>query len=139
MNSIHRAARTLTFALCAAALAGQAHASCAAPKDMNGVWRSNDGGTYYVRQIGNQVWWMGQSSDSGKNWTNVFSGIRTGNTVKGTWADVPRGQVRSGGTLTLTISGTTGVLGFARASATGGFSGSKWFMNCDDVVLNPVP
>ncbi|PTA67607.1 hypothetical protein [Deinococcus arcticus] len=124
--------------LCAALL-GTAHASCAAPKDMNGVWRANDGGTYYVRQLGNQVWWLGQSSDGGKTWTHVFSGVRSGNTVKGTWADVPRGQVRSSGALTLTLSGVNSVLGFKRASATGGFGGSSWYMPCDDVILNPVP
>ncbi|UBV42372.1 hypothetical protein LAJ19_12170 [Deinococcus taeanensis] len=127
---------TLTFALCA--LPGAASALCAAPPDLNGVWRANDGGTYYVRQAGTQVWWVGLSSDNGKTWTNVFHGTRSGNVVKGTWADVPRGNVRSGGTLTLNIAGTTGVLGFTRAGSSGGFGGSKWFMPCDDTVLNPV-
>ncbi|MBZ9714873.1 MULTISPECIES: hypothetical protein [Deinococcus] len=133
--------RLLTLAsltLCAAVL-GTAHASCAAPKDMNGVWRANDGGTYYVRQLGNQVWWVGMSSDSGKSWTNVFHGTRTGNTVKGTWADVPRGQISSGGSMTLTLSGVNSVLGFKRTAATGNFGGSTWYMPCDDVILNPVP
>jgi hypothetical protein len=50
------------------------NAQCVAPRDMNGVWRANDGGTYYVRQVGNDVWWVGMSADGGKTWTNVFKG-----------------------------------------------------------------
>ena len=36
-------------------LPAPSYAICAAPRDMNGVWRANDGGTYYVRQLGNEV------------------------------------------------------------------------------------
>lgn len=119
-------------------LASHAQAQCVAPRDMNGVWQANDGGTYYVRQIGNQVWWLGMSGDNGRSWTNVFHGTKTGSTVQGTWADVPKGNIRSGGNLTLNVQGTTGVLGFTRAAATGGFGGSRWYQPCEDTVANPV-
>ncbi len=117
---------------------GISYALCAAPKDLNGVWQANDGGTYFVRQIGNNVWWVGMSGDDGKTWTNVFKGVRNGNTVLGQWADVPKGKILSGGILNLNIQGSGGVLGFTRSQVTGGFGGSRWFQRCDDVILNPV-
>lgn len=117
---------------------GQADAQCVASRDLNGVWRSNDGGTYYVRQIGNDVYWLGMSGDNGRTWTNVFHGTRNGNTLSGAWADVPKGRVGGGGTLTLAIHGGNGVTGFTRSAVTGGFGGSRWFQPCNDVSLNPV-
>jgi hypothetical protein len=115
-----------------------AHSQCVAPKDMNGVWKSNDGGTYYVRQIGNDIWWVGMSGDGGKTWTNVYKGTRNGPTVTGTWADVPRGRVRSGGILNLHVDGSTGVLGFSRREVSGGFGGSRWYQPCNDTDQTPV-
>jgi hypothetical protein len=105
---------------------------------MNGVWKANDGGTYYVRQIGNDVWWLGMSGDGGRSWTNVYKGVRNGDTVTGTWADVPHGGVRSSGILNLHVAGTTGVLGFSRLQVSGGFGGSRWFQPCNDTVQNPA-
>lgn len=117
-----------------------AQALCAAARDLNGVWSANDQGTYYVRQIGNDVWWVGMSRDNGNTWTNVFKGVRNGNTVTGQWADVPKGRISSGGILNLTIQGNNqSVSGFTRSAVTGGFGGSRWFQNCNDVQLNPVP
>jgi hypothetical protein len=115
------------------------YALCIASKDMNGVWKSNDGGTYYVREVGNEVWWFGKSGDGGRSWSNVYRGIRNGATVTGNWADVPMGKTRSGGTLNLQIDGTTGVSGFSRTQVSGGFGGSKWFKTCNDTVNIPVP
>ena len=105
---------------------------------MNGVWRANDGGTYFVRQLGSDVWWLGMSGDNGRTWTNVFRGTRNGNVVSGSWVDVPRGRVAGGGTLTLALSGGNGVTGFTRTGVTGGFGGSRWFQECNDVDQNPV-
>ena len=113
-------------------LPAPSYAICAAPRDMNGVWRANDGGTYYVRQLGNEVWWLGMSPDDGRTWTNVFHGTRNGNTVTGTWADVPKGRVAGGGMMTLTVHGVNGVTGFTRAAVSGGFGGSRWSQPCND-------
>ena len=117
------------------------HALCAAPKDLNGVWKSNDGGTYYIRQIGNDVWWSGMSGDNGKSWSNVFKGVKNGNTVNGQWADVPKGRILSGGNLQMNINiiGNGYISEFTKTYQTGGFGGSRWFKDCQDVILNPVP
>ncbi len=42
-----------------------AFALCVAAKDMSGVWKGNDRATYYVSQVGNDVWWVGMSVDNG--------------------------------------------------------------------------
>jgi hypothetical protein len=35
----------------------------AARKNLTGSWGGSDGSTYYVRQIGNTIWWLGQMRD----------------------------------------------------------------------------
>jgi hypothetical protein len=43
--------------------------------NLTGTWKANDGGTYYIRNIGNDVWWLGISSnDDGKAFSNVLKG-----------------------------------------------------------------
>lgn len=70
---------------------------------LTGIWTADDLGTYYVRQIGNIVWWLGMSHDQGATFTNVFSGVvtsnGTGTSVQGTWVDVPLGTRRRAGRL----------------------------------------
>lgn len=118
--------------------APQVAASCAAPQTLNGVWQSNDGGTYAIRQIGSQVWWTGKSRDDGRSWTTVFRGIRTGNTVTGTWADLPFGKRSSAGTLTLRLDGGAyGATSFNRVSATGDLSSAGWLYTCNDAFVAP--
>jgi hypothetical protein len=65
--------------------------------DLTGVWTSDDGGSYFVHQVGNVVWWLGWAPANatdfhkGIQFTNVFRGIIAGNnSVSGEWADVPR-------------------------------------------------
>jgi hypothetical protein len=58
---------------------------------LSGAWHASDNGTYYVRQLGSTVWWLGLSRDQGYSYANVFKGtIREGGVV-GTWASVPMG------------------------------------------------
>jgi hypothetical protein len=95
----------------------------AAP-DLNGVFRCNDGGTYYVRQIGNEVWWFGPSSDEGASFTNVYKGTISGDAIIGTWADVPYGQARGWGSMNLVIHSQ---YSFDSSYKTGGFYGSHWY------------
>ena len=108
-------------------MAGPGHTLCLAAKDLNGVWRANDGGTYYIRQDGNDVRWLGMSKNNGATFTNVFKGVKNGATIVGEWFDVPKGRMRSSGVLHLSIQGSTTVLGFTRTHATGGFGGSQWW------------
>ena len=68
---------------------------------LTGAWAANDAGTYYVRQIGNTVWWLGLSVDQGLTFANVFHGTLQGNQVSGSWADVPLGQTTGLGQITV--------------------------------------
>jgi hypothetical protein len=89
-----------------------------------GVYRADDGGTYYVRVIGDQVWWAGESADGGRNFTNVFHGTVIGSTgIYGDWADVPKGRNAHAGKLRLEINSPTS---FTATAKTGGFGGSHW-------------
>jgi hypothetical protein len=113
--------------------ASQTSAQCLAPKGLTGVWKANDGGTYYVRRLGTTVWWMGESADEGRSWTNVFKGVLSGDTFTGEWADVVQASGR--GTLTLKIEGAigVGVHGWRKIGGSGdGFGGEHWFQPCND-------
>jgi hypothetical protein len=99
--------------------------------DLTGVWAADDVGTYYVRQLGSAVWWLGLSVDQGGVFTNVFHGtLLPDGTLQGSWADVPLGVASNSGELRL----VTGPAGFGdpqatqltRTSATGGFGGATW-------------
>ena len=114
---------TLAGLLLLASATSPVHAQCLAPKNVSGVWKANDGGTYHLHVIDNTVWWVGMSGDAGQTWTNVFRGTRNGNVIDGEWADV-RGKAWGYGTLKLRISGTTSM---EKLEGTGsGFGGKRW-------------
>jgi hypothetical protein len=79
------------------------------PPPLTGVWQSNDGGTYYLRQIGNVVWWIGLSGgNDGRTYSNIFKGTITTlagyeNVIEGEFVDVPRGAIMNSGKLLLDI------------------------------------
>ena len=91
--------------------------------NLSGQWFCNDGGTYFVRQVGNELWWYGKSRDGGMTWSNVFHGRIQGNQVNGRWADVPQGRISSAGEMSLQLLGNNK---FRAIRKTGGFGGSEW-------------
>src|SRR5262249_45673979 len=106
-----------------------------APDDLTGIWSADDGGVYYLRQLGDIVWWAGLSTESpggtgdfhkGLRFSNVFRGRKSGDTITGEWADVPRGQTLNYGVLTLDVFLTTSGIEIRKRSQTGGFGGSVW-------------
>ena len=109
-----------------------------ADTDLTGVWHGNDGGTYYLRQLGNEIWWLGLSRDQGRTFANVFHGTTAPDalnvTISGEWADIPVGVggARSGGhaiLVGLAVAGEgTGSLAtvLSAVERTGGFGGSGW-------------
>jgi hypothetical protein len=87
---------------------------------------ANDGGAYFLRQIGDALWWAGLSSGlmhPGLQFCNVFHGSVTDSAVTGEWSDVPRGATSGRGTLTLRPAGDNQLL---RVGESGGFGGSVW-------------
>lgn len=59
--------------------------------NLSGVWHGSDMATYYVRQLGTSVWWLGLSRDQGRTNANVFHGTMSGQTIQGQWVDIPIG------------------------------------------------
>lgn len=123
--------------------------------NLTGAWAANDGGTYYVRQIGNTVWWLGLSADEGQTFANVFQGtlqsspchlihaLRTSpsaqrgtqplpvvdqncSLITGNWADIPLGQTSNSGTLSVDANNGQFSTLFDQLSETGGFGGTNW-------------
>lgn len=94
-----------------------------APQALTGKWRCNDGGTYFVRQAGDSLWWYGRGREGGHTWANVFHGRIQGNHIKGQWADIPQGSTLNSGDMILQIIGTNKLRAIRRS---GGFGGSQW-------------
>ncbi len=95
----------------------------AALPDLSGRWTCDDGGTYYLRQVGNAVWWYGESSSNSPRWSNVAHGSYEGRRLRLDWADVPKGQTSSSGILVLSVVSPDKL---EATSKTGGFGGSVW-------------
>jgi hypothetical protein len=71
--------------------------------DLTGTWRGDDGGTYYIRQIGNDIFWFGELTPQNPGWANVAYGTISGNIINLKWADVPKSGARGSGTLSLSV------------------------------------
>jgi hypothetical protein len=97
--------------------------STPAPMDLTGVWNCDDGGKYYVRQLGSAIWWYGENDAKNPSWSNVLRGTIGGNMINAEWSDVPKGSVMSNGKLVLQIVSNNRLMA---TSKTGGFGGSVW-------------
>lgn len=99
----------------------------ASANDLNGIWTCNDGtvNKFYVRQVGNDVWWYGESPV----YSNVAYGkYNSGNlTVKVDWSDVPKNSAGlANGTLKLQVSYGSGTSATMTVlSQTGGFGATS--------------
>jgi hypothetical protein len=94
--------------------------------NLTGAWHADDVGSYYLRQIGDTVWWLGLSRDQGRTFANVFRGTLSGVLIEGAWVDVPLGTdpILGGGPLSLFyIDDKTTT--FVKAS-NGFFGGTRW-------------
>lgn len=103
-------------------------AACTNP----GVYRCDDGGAYFVRQVGDSVYWFGERADGA--FANLFTGKRSGNVISGNWYDLPKGASRNSGTLSLLIDDGAGTL--TRTAQSGGFGGGHWSL--EQPSTNPV-
>lgn len=75
--------------------------------ELTGAWAGSEGGIYYIRQVGDCVWWFG--NDIGDiepgltgqpGFANVASGRLAGTTLEVEYADLPVGDTLGGGGLT---------------------------------------
>jgi len=75
--------------------------------ELTGTWEGNDSGVYYIRQVGDCVWWFGtevvdiEAGATGQaGFANVAAGRMVGTQIDLEWADVPLGNILNGGGLT---------------------------------------
>jgi hypothetical protein len=75
--------------------------------ELTGAWAGNDSGVYYIRQVGDCVWWFGTEvrdvelgPTSQRGFANVASGRIVGTQVDLEWVDIPLGHTVNGGGLT---------------------------------------
>jgi hypothetical protein len=75
--------------------------------ELTGAWTGNDNGVYYIRQVGDCVWWFGteiEDIEPGQiaqpGFANVASGRIVGTRIDVEWADLPMGNILGGGGLT---------------------------------------
>jgi hypothetical protein len=76
--------------------------------ELTGAWQGDDTGVYYIRQVGDCVWWFGteltdiERGVTGQHgFANVASGRVDGTRIDVEWADLPLGNILGGGGLTL--------------------------------------
>lgn len=121
--------------------------------ELSGIWNGNDGGTYYIQQDGDRVWWIGASSlKEGTGFSNVFEGEIENDIITGKWADVPMGNTNGNGELVLVVETYTkydengknpvtyDVL--TKSSERGGFGGTELTRpqpHCGDVNTSDTP
>jgi hypothetical protein len=67
--------------------------------ELTGVWETNQGALYYVRQYGHTVVWFG--SIESRAFANCFKGTVTDSEIDGEWIDVPYGRTEGRGSLRL--------------------------------------
>ena len=101
----------------------QGSTSATNARDLTGVWDCDDGGTYYIRQSGNTIWWFGEPSIQPGGWSNDAKGAITADTINLDWSDVPKGRTLNSGILVLRIESNDRLTALQK---TGGFGGSVW-------------
>ncbi len=88
--------------------------------DLNGIWRSNDGTIYYLRQVDNNLWWLGENQE--QQWFNLFKGLVIGESVEGEWINTPKSRNRDYGELIIDIKGNK----LISLTEEGAFKGFEW-------------
>lgn len=108
---------------------------------LTGIWDCNDGASTYVREDGSNFLFFSEAKNNGTRpgFANIYIGTRNGNTITGSWVDVPKGTHLGNGAMTLRVENDTR---FVRADAGNGYGGSVWTRGSvsnenTGVILNP--
>jgi len=104
--------------------------------DLTGVWSCDDGGTYYIRQLGNTIWWFGESSVNPGRWSNAAKGTIIRNEISLDWSDVPKGCNLVSGVLALNVLSKDKL---TATKKTGGFGGSTWTRTASTACPDSMP
>ena len=119
------------------------------PLDLSGTWSGNDGGLYYIKELGTCIWWSGLSNFTdqgqypGQEWVMVFDGtINADGVIVGDFVDV---KSSNPGTGTMTIEARIdqvngqGVVNLYRTAATGHAIGVTFWQRSAEPTPSQVP
>lgn len=92
--------------------------------DLTGVYMGKPDGVYYLRQMGNSVYWYGEQKSQSYPpfWSNVGIGTLNGNQLTVNWADIPKGATMNSGTAVLEVSQPQGMTVLTVLQQTGGMA-----------------
>jgi microsomal dipeptidase-like Zn-dependent dipeptidase len=76
--------------------------------DIIGYYEGDDGGAYFVRQVGDKIYWFGE--DPNGNWANILKGTVSGTKITAQFWDVPKGKAQGMGDISLEIQGNGATL-----------------------------
>jgi len=93
--------------------------------DLTGKW-SGDNGTFWVRQVGDEVWWVATSTDGGKTFNAAFHGKLSGKQLTGHFADVPPGENRAQGSIKARLIVNDGAVVAIKGTLTFSPSNEQW-------------
>ena len=93
-----------------------------AQADLTDIWYDNGGSKYLIRQAGNDVFWM---VDARPRVINAFHGTLSGNTITGSWADLPEGRVQGNGRLILRVEDSNTMV-----KVSGSYGATTWTRRC---------
>jgi hypothetical protein len=88
--------------------------------DLTGLWSDDNGSSYWVRQVGNKLYWRMENLPEV---ANVFAGTISGASISGEWADIPGGRLQNSGTLQLRIVSNNRL---EKVSSSFHYGGSIW-------------
>ena len=119
------------------------------PLDLSGEWSGNDGGLYYIKQIGSCVWWSGlsnfvdQGQYPGQEWIMAFKGTMDADGhINGDFVDVKSSNPGDG---TMTIEARIdqvngqGVVQLYRTASTGHEIGVTFWQRVTTPAPTPEP
>jgi hypothetical protein len=92
----------------------------AQPYDLTGAWKDDNGSTYCIRQVGDQLSW--RMNDKPRV-HNVYFGTIAGQYVSGKWFDLPGGRQLGSGSLSLRIESNNR---FVKIGQSANYLGSVW-------------
>jgi hypothetical protein len=91
--------------------------------NLTGVWSCNDGGVYYIRQIGDHIWWFGEEPAANPRWANAACGTIRGKSLTIKYADVPAGTSIGYGTIEMDIVSNDELAAKDKPES---YAGSRW-------------
>lgn len=94
----------------------------------------NDGGAYYVSEVGNKVYWFAEHP--GRDYAHVFHGTRDHGTIKGQFYSVPKDRATTHGQATFKIH-SNGAL--ERISESGGFPSKSLGVVAMSSIVDKLP